>query len=162
MAKRHPTLLYKLKIAFVLQLEDQKFPPEMAKNCLTQKLFNYLLFGGLAPKTTIFPKKMQKRGSKKPSFWPEIVAKKNNLIICFFPLCLLAIFDSAIENLPLFFLCLSPFFLSLCFVLSLSLFLSFFLYFVLYFFLSFFLSFSLSIQTQSCSRRANQRINKEK
>ena len=126
MAKRHPTLLYKLKIAFVLQLEDQKFPPEMAKNCLTQKLFNYLLFWGLAPKTTVFSQENAKKGVQKTLFLAKNCLKKklfNYLLFSPLSSCNLWLcygFLPPISPLSL------PFFLSLSLTLSLPLSLSLF------------------------------------
>ena len=85
---------------------------------------NYLITWfcvGLAPRNTIFPKKMPKRGVQKTLF-----LGKNCLTFFFicFRFCLLAIFDSATELLPLFLLCLSHFFLSPFVSLSVSLSLS--------------------------------------
>ena len=120
MAKRQPTLLWKLKIALVLQFEDAKFPPEMAKNCLTQKLFNYLLFWGLAPEILFFRRKCPKQGSKKPSFWAKIVSPRNYLIICCFsPFIFLQSLTLLLYFAPIFPLSL-PFFLSLTLSLPLS------------------------------------------
>ena len=113
----------------------------MAKNCLTQKLFIYLLFWGLAPKNTIFPRKCQKGGSKNPFLGQKL---KNYLIICFFCLVFSPFLIVPWDVCPFcstFSFIFSPFLsFSLCFFFSLSLSLSL----TLSLFLSLCLSLSLS------------------
>ena len=149
----HSTLLYKLKIVFILQFEDLKFPPESAKNGLTKNDL-FFPFWGLALKHSIYSQEIAKNEVQKTS-----LLCKNYLPAPVF--LFLFQFSSSLLTYLLYFSSISlshkiSKYLSACGSLSLSLFsiycylsnifcsLSFLLSFFLFFFLSFSLSLSLS------------------
>ena len=130
------TRLYKFKHVFVLQLEDQKFSPEMAK-FFSQKIFSYLYLG-VWHTSKQFSKKLPKRrgGGSKKLFLQKLTSER---IIYFSPCVFL---HSLTLALSLSFSLFLRYFFSL---LSLSLSLYIYIYLLFSQFLLFLFCLSLSL-----------------